>query len=87
MFDLIDSVSFHVRSNLSDCKIDRKAPSVHIDHIFIYQLPMRELMIPNVIDPITISMISAGMVAIAHLTIRTTIDVKGILISVTTTLP
>jgi hypothetical protein len=46
---------------------------------------MSALMIPNVIDPIKIKMISAGMVATAHLTIRTTIDRKGILMSVTTT--
>jgi hypothetical protein len=64
-----------------------KFPTVHIDHIFIYQLPIRELMIPNVIDPNEIKMTSAGMVATAHLTIRTTIDRKGILMSVTTTLP
>jgi hypothetical protein len=32
-------------------------------------------------------MIKAGMVAIAHLTIRTTIEPKGILMSVTTTFP
>jgi hypothetical protein len=49
-----------------------KFPTVHIDHIFIYQLPIRELMIPNVIDPNKIKMTSAGMVATAHLTIRTT---------------
>jgi hypothetical protein len=63
-----------------------KFSTVHIDHIFIYQLPIRELMIPNVIDPNKIKMTSAGMVATAHLTIRTTIDRKGILMSVTTTL-
>jgi hypothetical protein len=51
-----------------------KFPTVHIDHIFIYQLPIRELMIQNVIDPNKIKMTSAGMVATAHLTIRTTIE-------------
>jgi hypothetical protein len=49
--------------------------------------PKRALTIPKVIDPITLKMINAGMVAIAHLTIRTTIDPKGILMSVTTTFP
>jgi len=67
MFDLIDPVSFLVRSNLSNRMF-------HIHHIFICQLPMRALMIQNVIDPIKIKMISAGMVATAHLTMRTTID-------------
>jgi len=64
-----------------------KFSTIHIDHIFIYQLPIRELMIQNVIDPNKIKMTSAGMVATAHLTIRTTIDRNGILMSVTTTLP
>ena len=44
-------------------------------------------MIPNVIDPIKIKMTNAGMVATAHLTMRTTIDRNGILMSVTTTFP
>ena len=34
-------------------------------------------MIPNVIDPIRIKMISACMVATAHLTMRTTIEGMG----------
>ena len=38
------------------------------------------------IEPITLKMINAGMVATAHLTIRTTMDPNGILMSVTTTL-
>jgi GTP cyclohydrolase FolE2 len=36
-------------------------------------------------NPIKIKMTSAGMIATVHLTIRTTIDRKGILMSVTTT--
>jgi hypothetical protein len=44
-------------------------------------------MIAKVIDPIKIRMISAGMGATDHFTIRTTIDVKGILMSFTTTFP
>jgi hypothetical protein len=48
---------------------------------------MRALMIPNVIDPIKIKMISAGMVATAYLTMRMTIDRNGILMSATTTVP
>jgi hypothetical protein len=67
----------------SDCK----PPTVHIHHILMCPLPKSALMIPNVIDPIKIKMINAGMVATAHLTIRTTIDLKGILMSVTMTLP
>ena len=59
----------------------------HIDHIRMCQPPISALMIPNVIDAITISMINAGMVAIAHFTMRTTIDRNGILISVTMTFP
>jgi hypothetical protein len=65
-------------------ELDFKSP-LHIDHILICQLPMRALMIPNVKNPIKIKMTSAGMIATVHLTIRTTIDRKGILMSVTTT--
>jgi hypothetical protein len=68
-------------------ELDCKFASVHIDHILICQPPMSALMIPNVIDPINIKMISAGMVATAHLTMRTTIDPNGILMSATTTFP
>jgi hypothetical protein len=39
---------------------------------------MMALMIPKITDPITLKMIRAGMVATAHLTMRTTIDLKGI---------
>ena len=69
--------------------LDLMVPSrylFHIDNILMCQPPMRALMIPKVMDPITLRMINAGMVATAHLTMRTTIDPKGILISVTTTL-
>jgi hypothetical protein len=58
-----------------------------MDHIRMRQPPMSAVITQNVIDPITLKMIKAGMVATAHLTIRTTIDPNGILISVTTTLP
>lgn len=47
---------------------------------------MRLVRIPKMIEPITLKMIKAGSVATAHLTIRTTIDINGILMSVTTTL-
>jgi hypothetical protein len=60
---------------------------LYIDHILICHPPMRALMIPNVRVPIILRMISAGIVAIAHLTIRMTIDPNGILMSVTTTFP
>jgi hypothetical protein len=40
---------------------------------------------PNVIDPTAVKIIMAGIVATAHLTIKTTIDEKDILTSVTTT--
>jgi hypothetical protein len=68
-------------------KFDCEFPSAHIHHILICQLPRSALMIAPAIDPIKIKMISAGMVATAHLTMRTTIDEKGILMSATTTLP
>jgi hypothetical protein len=55
MSDLIESC---VRS-MSDKIL---ASACYIDHIFIYQLPIRELMIPNVIDPNKIKRTSAGMV-------------------------
>ena len=42
-------------------------------------------MIANVIDPTAVKIIMAGIVAMAHLTIKTTIDAKDILTSVTTT--
>ena len=58
-----------------------------MDHIRMCIPPIRVLMIQNVINPITINMINAGIVAIAHFTMRTTIDVNGILMSVTTTFP
>ena len=41
----------------------------------------------KVTDPITLRMIRAGMVAIAHFTIRTSMEMNGIRMSVTTTLP
>jgi hypothetical protein len=41
---------------------------------------------PKVIEPITVRIMIAGIVATAHFTMKTTIDPKGILISVTTTL-
>jgi hypothetical protein len=43
-------------------------------------------MAPNVINPNKIKMTSAGVVATANLIMRTTIDRRGILMSVTTTL-
>jgi hypothetical protein len=42
-------------------------------------------MIANVIDPTAVNIIMAGIVAMAHLTIKTTIDAKDIFTSVTTT--
>jgi hypothetical protein len=40
---------------------------------------------PHVIDPTAVKIMMAGMVAIAHLTMKMTIDEKDIFISVTTT--
>jgi hypothetical protein len=68
-------------------ELEYKLQSVHIDHILINQLPIRALMAPNMINPNKIKMTSTGVIATANLTIRTTIDRKGILMSVTTTLP
>ena len=42
-------------------------------------------MIPKVNDPALVKIIIAGIVAIAHFTIKTTIDGKDIFMSVTTT--
>ena len=67
-------------------ELEYKLQSVHIDHILINQLPIRALMAPNMINPNKIKMTNAGVVATANLTIRTTIDRSGILMSVTTTL-
>jgi hypothetical protein len=60
---------------------------LHIDHILMCHPPKKALMIAKVIDPITLGIISAGMVATAHFTMRTIIDPKGILMSVTMPLP
>jgi hypothetical protein len=60
---------------------------LHIDHIRMCHPPMKALMSPKVSDPIKIKMTKAGMVATAHFTMRTTIDMKGILMSVTTIFP
>jgi hypothetical protein len=58
----------------------------HIDHIFMCQPPVSALMIQNVADATTTNMIKAGIVATANFTIKTTIEMKGILMSITTTL-
>ena len=67
-------------------ELESKLQSVHIDHILINQLPIRALMAPNMINPNKIKMTSAGVIATATLIMRTTIDRRGILMSVTMTL-
>jgi len=81
------TVLFMVHLQLEFTRSNFRSCMFHIGHILMCHPPMRALKIPNVIDPIKIKMIIAGMVATAHLTMRMTIDPNGILMSVTTTLP
>jgi hypothetical protein len=48
--------------------------------------PEIQLSNPKIMEPIMVRIMSAGIVAMAHFTMKTTIDPNGILMSVTTTL-